>query len=181
MNPVQADGIPDRIVRAVQTLNIDPSDEVLEIGCGHGFAVPLVCEKLGGGKLTAIDRSRKMIAAALERNHALAAAGKVQFQAVALVNADFARYRFSKIFAINVNLFWLDPWKELLIVRQLLRPKGALYLIYEPPDPAQLRRIGDKLARNLEEGGFALDVVMTGCAPSARAVCMIARPSRSTR
>lgn len=174
-----ADGIPDRIVWAVAHLNIDSSDEVLEVGCGHGFAVPLVCEKLGGGKLAAIDRSRKMIAAALERNHALAAAGKVQFQAVALVNADFPRYRFSKIFAINVNVFWLDPSKELLIVHQLLRPKGAL--ICEPPDPAQLRRIGDKLARNLEAGGFALDAAVTGRAPSARALCMVARPSRRTR
>lgn len=177
--PVQA--IPDRIVWAVANLNIDPADEVLEIGCGHGFAVPLVCEKLGGGKLTAIDRSRKMIAVALERNRALAAAGKVQLEAAALVNADFARYRFSKIFAINVNVFWLDPSKELLIVRQLLRPKGALYLIYEPPSPTQLKRIGDKLTRNLEQGGFALDAAITGRAPSARAVCVIARPSRRTR
>lgn len=176
-----AQSIPDRIVWAVETLGIAPSDHVLEIGCGRGVAVPLVCEKLGSGTLTAIDRSRKMIAAALERNRALAAAGKVKFEAVALAKADFARYRFSKIFAINVNLFWLDPWKELLIVRQLLRPKGALHLIYEPPSPVQLKRIGDKLARNLEEGGFALDVMMTGRAPSARAVCMIARPSRSMR
>ena len=89
--------IPDRIVWAVETLNIDPSDEILEIGCGHGFAVPLVCEKLGGGTLTAIDRSRKMIAVALERNRALAVEGKVQFETVALANADFARDRFSKI------------------------------------------------------------------------------------
>jgi SAM-dependent methyltransferase len=174
-----AAGIPDRIVWAVQTLNIDPADQVLEIGCGHGFAVPLVCEKLGKGTLTAIDRSRKMIAAALERNRALAAAGKVQFEAVALANADFARYRFSKIFAINVNLFWLDLSPEFLIVRQLLRPGGALYLIYEPPRPTQLKRMGDKLARNLKESGFALDTVISGRAPSARALCMIARPGRN--
>ncbi len=176
-----AKGIPDRIVRAVQMLNIDPADHVLEIGCGHGFAVPLVCEKLDGGTLTAIDRSRKMIAAALERNHAPAAAGKVRFEAVALANADFARYRFSKVFAINVNLFWLDLPPEFLIVRQLLRPGGAFYLVYEPPSPAQLKRIVDKLVRNLKDSGFILDAVISGRAPSARALCMIARPSRSKR
>lgn len=178
---MSTNGIPDRIVWAVKTLNIAPSDHVLEIGCGHGLAVPLVCDDLGPGTLTAIDRSRKMIAAALQRNHALAAAGKVQFQAVALAKADFARYRFSKIFAINVNLFWLALSPELLIVRQLLRPGGALYLIYEPPSPAQLRRIADKLARNLKECGFVLDTVISGRPPSAHALCMIAHPSRSTR
>ena len=173
--------IPDRIVWAVETLGIEPADEVLEIGCGHGFAVPLVCEKLDGGTLTAIDRSRKMVAAALERNHALAAAGKVKFESVALANADFARYRFSKIFAINVNLFWLDLSPEFLIVRHLLRPEGALHLIYEPPNPAQLKRIADKLARNLKEGGFELDAVFSGRPSSASALCMIASPSRRSR
>lgn len=172
--------IPDRIVWAVNTLNIDPADQVMEIGCGHGLAVPLVCEKLGSGTLTAIDRSRKMIAVALERNHALVATGKVKFEAVALANADFARYRFSKIFAINVNLFWLDLSPEFLIVRQLLKPGGAFHLVYEPPNPAQLKRIGDKLARNLKESGFDLDVVISGRPPSGRALCMIASP-RSKR
>jgi|SRR5688572_6579981 len=178
---MRAGTIPERIVWAVEMLNIDRSDQVLEIGCGQGLAVPLVCEKLDGGTLTAIDRSRKMIAAALERNHALAAAGKVQFEAVALANADFARYRFSRIFAINVNLFWLDLSPEFLIVRQLLQPGGALHLVYEPPNPAQIKRIADKLARNLKEGGFVLDTVISGHAPSARALCMIARPGRGKR
>jgi SAM-dependent methyltransferase len=178
---VAAQSTPDRFVWAVKMLNIDPADQVLEIGCGHGLAVPLVCERLGPGMLTAIDRSKKMIAAALERNRALVDAGRVQFEAVALANADYARHRFSKIFAINVNLFWLDLSPEFVIVRQLLRPGGALYLIYEPPNPAQLKRIADKLARNLEQGGFALDVVMTGRAPSARALCMIASPRRTKR
>ncbi len=176
-----AQPIPDRIVWAVETLKIDSADQVLEIGCGHGFAVPLVCEKLESGTLTAIDRSKKMIAAALERNRALAAAGKVQFKACALVDTDFRRYRFSKIFAINVNLFWLDLSPEFLIVRQLLRPDGTLHLIYEPPDPAQLKRIADKLARNLKEGGFDLDGVISGRPPSGRAVCMIASPGSSKR
>ena len=108
-----AQSIPDRIVWAVATLNIEPSDEVLEIGCGHGFAVPLVCEKLQRGTLTAIDRSPKMIAAARRRTRALAAAGKVEFETVALADADFGRRRFSRIFAVNINLFWIDPAAEL--------------------------------------------------------------------
>jgi|SRR5687767_732825 len=157
-----AQSIPDRIVWAVATLNFEPSDEVLEIGCGHGFAVPLVCEKLRRGTLTAIDRSPKMIAAARKRTRALVATGKVEFETVALADADFGRRRFSKIFAVNINLFWIDPAAELPVVKRLLRPGGTLYLFYQPPRAGQLKPIAAKLARNLAGGGLAVDQTIVG-------------------
>jgi SAM-dependent methyltransferase len=172
-------GIPDRIVWAVEALDVRPSDHMLEIGCGRGLAAPLVCEKLGRGTLTAIDRSKAAIMTANHRNASLVASGKVRFGTVALAEADFGNRRFSKIFAINVNLFWLDPARELSVVHKLLRSSGGLYLIYEPPSPDQLKRIGARLARNLKEGGFGVDMVISGRPTSARALCVIARPSRS--
>jgi SAM-dependent methyltransferase len=156
-----ANRIPDRIVQAVEMLALDPWDRVLEIGCGHGVAVPLVCEKLVHGRLTAIDRSKKMIAAAQKRNAAHVAAGKVRFEAVALGDADFGRRRFSKIFAINVNLFWTAPRKGLTTARRLLRPDGVLHLFYHPPSPAQLKPLAAKLSRDLEDLGFARAVSAT--------------------
>jgi SAM-dependent methyltransferase len=168
-----ARGIPDRIVWAVQSLGLRPSDHVLEIGCGHGWAVPLVCDKLARGTLTAIDRSPKMIAAAEKRNRALVAAGKVAFETVALADGKFGRRRFSKIFAINVNLFWIDPTAELPVVRKLLRPDGALYLFYQPPSPAQLKPIAAKLLRKLE--GMAVDRTILGANGS---LCLIAHAGK---
>jgi SAM-dependent methyltransferase len=176
-----ARSIPDRIVWAMETLNVGSSDQVLEIGCGHGRAVPLVCEKLARGKLTAIDRSAKMIAAAQKRNQALVAEGKVEFETVALADADFGRQRFSKIFAINVNLFWIDLAEELPVVRRLLRPDGVLYLFYEPPSPAQMKPLAAKLAHHLESGGFVIEKTMNGQGSSARCLCVMARSARSTR
>jgi SAM-dependent methyltransferase len=175
-----AKGIPDRIVWAVETLSLDSSDQVLEIGCGHGLAVSLVCERLGRGTLTAIDRSATMIAAAKKRNAAQVAAGKVRFETVALADADFGRRRFSKILAINVNLFWIEPSRELPVIRKLLRPDGALYLFYQPPSPAQLKQLPAKLSRNLEKGGFVIDEVITGRGSSAGCLCVLAQAARST-
>ena len=58
----------ERFVWAVDTLEVRPADRLLEIGCGHGVAVSLVCERLTTGTITAIDRSPKMIEMATRRN-----------------------------------------------------------------------------------------------------------------
>jgi SAM-dependent methyltransferase len=174
-----ARSLADRFTWATELLGVSPLDQLLEIGCGHGLAVSLLCEKLARGRLTAIDRSRTMIAAARKRNAAQIAAGKVRFENVALADADFGRRRFSKIFAINVNLFWIDPSRELPVVRKALRQDGALYLFYQPPSFGQLKLLAGKLARNLEANGFAVDRVVSSGRSPARLLYVIAHAAGS--
>ncbi len=51
-----------RLQAVVEQLDIRPGDRVLEIGCGHGVAATLICERLESGRLRRFDRSAKMIA-----------------------------------------------------------------------------------------------------------------------
>ena len=122
--------VSERFTWAVETLELDSGDDVLEVGCGHGVAVSLVCERLGpGGRITAIDRSPKMIAAARRRNRSHVRSGRAVLETVALEDADFGAQRFDKVFAFNVAPFWLEPTGALEVVRKCLAPRGGVYSI----------------------------------------------------
>lgn len=90
----------ERLVWAVDTQDVQPGDRVMEIGCGHGVAVTLVCERLRTGHIVAIDRSRKMIEMATERNADHVDAGRASFQAKALRDADFGDARFDNAIGV---------------------------------------------------------------------------------
>lgn len=146
--------IPERFTWAVETLAVEPHEHLLEIGCGSGVAVSLICAQLATGKITAIDQSPKMIAAATQRNQSCIASGKAVFHTAAL--SDFAGEQFHKIFAVNVNVFWLKPAQEFRVIKNLLLPAGRLYLFYEPPSASQIHEIADKVAFNLCENSFSI-------------------------
>lgn len=124
--------ISDRIRWGVDAIGIQPSDHVLEIGCGHGVAVSLVCDRLDDGRITAIDRSAKMIAAARTRNARCIDAGKADLVRVAFPDDDLGGRRFSKVFAIHVPLFRGDRDAALARLRRLVAPGGTVHLIGQP-------------------------------------------------
>ena len=118
--------IPPRLLWASRHLALDDSADLLEVGCGHGILTGLVCERLAAGSLVAIDRSARMIAAAQKRNAAHVAAGRISFHVAELADANFGGRHFDRIFAVNVNVFWIDPRRELEAVRRLLKPGPGL-------------------------------------------------------
>jgi len=123
----------ERLRAAVEQLDICPDDRVLEIGCGHGVAATLVCERLEGGHLTAVDRSPKMIQAAMRRNAAYIEAGRAEFLVATLEDLDLGNRRFDKIFAVRVGLFDRDPRRARGIVERWLAPGGAIFAVSDSP------------------------------------------------
>lgn len=168
----------ERLVWAVDTLDVQPEDRLLEIGCGHGVAVSLVCERLAGGSITAIDRSPKMIEMARTRNADHVASGKASFQAVSLHQADFGKARFDKIFAIHVGVFLRgDPARELEIVKGCLAPDGSFHLVDQPLVSNQATGIARTLSEVLESHGFVVRKTLIEDLATGTTVCVIAGKS----
>src|SRR3954454_18329071 len=138
----------ERFVWAVDTLDVHPADSLLEVGCGHGVAVSLVCERLTTGTITAIDLSTKMIEMATRRNRKHVDAGRAALEAVTLEDADLGDRRFDKIFAFNVAPFWLQPEAAFGAIREPLAPGGAVYIFCDARHSAleRARALGNQLA-----------------------------------
>lgn len=146
--------IPERLTWTVERLGLTGGERVLEIGCGRGMAASLVLSKLTAGRLVAVDRSSTAIDAARKLNIAHEVAGKLAVVQIDIEHFDVGSARFDIVFAINVNLFWIEADAALTIIRALLAPGGRLVLSYEPPSAAQVEPIATKLKTNLEAAGW---------------------------
>jgi ubiquinone/menaquinone biosynthesis C-methylase UbiE len=125
--------VSDRLPRIVEGLGLRPSDRVLEIGCGHGVAATLVCERLDRGAYTAVDRSPKMIEAARRRNAEHVAAGRAAFLVMTLEALELGVCRFDVIFAARVGLFHREPERARALAEPWLAPGGRLVAEYDAP------------------------------------------------
>jgi ubiquinone/menaquinone biosynthesis C-methylase UbiE len=131
--------VSERLRSVVEHLDILRDDRVLEIGCGHGVAATLVCERLKGGHLTAVDRSEKMIEAAKRRNAAYVETGRAEFLVADLEDLALGGRRFEKFFAVRVGLFHREPDRAHSLVERWLAPGGAVFAFFDPPSD---RRVG---------------------------------------
>ena len=125
----------ERLRTIVEAMKIRPGDRILEIGCGHGLAATYICEKLKTGRLVAIDRSKKMIDAAIRRNRQYVDSGTAEFHHADVLNFDPGPIRFDKILAVRVALFHRGDAAAAARshIKAWLTQTGKTCLIYDEP------------------------------------------------
>jgi SAM-dependent methyltransferase len=172
----------DRLLWAVDVLDVVPDDRILEIGCGHGVAVSLVCERLEGGRITAVDRSQKMIAAARKRNQGCA--DRARFITASLEEADLGDETYDKVFAVHVASLH-RPGRALDVVRERLVPGGGFYVFSQAPGwkhLADAELFGHELGEDLRDAGFEIVEVLAEQVGAGFVAGVIARRApRSSR
>jgi cyclopropane fatty-acyl-phospholipid synthase-like methyltransferase len=152
--------VSQRIRDAVTAITIPAGARVLEVGCGDGMAVALVCEQLGDdGSIVAIDRSPTETAATGERNDKHLIAGRLEVRTARLARASLDAGSFDLIYGINVRDMWSDkPTARLL--RAALAPEGRLWAIMQLPPGRDATGLDATIAGRLEALGF--HVVQSG-------------------
>ncbi|MFC4855148.1 class I SAM-dependent methyltransferase [Actinophytocola glycyrrhizae] len=155
--------VPARLTWALSVVDPAPTERVVELGCGPGVAAALVCERLTTGHLVAVDRSATAVARTTARNTAHVEAGRLSVVHAEVAGLALPPASAAKVFAVNVNLFWTRaPTRELAVLRAILEPGGALYVLYGN-GPTGVDRVTPTVADALRTGGFR-DVEVLACA-----------------
>jgi cyclopropane fatty-acyl-phospholipid synthase-like methyltransferase len=160
---------------AVGCLDVQPDDRLLELGCGHGVAVSLVCERLETGSIVAIDRSAKMTAVALKRNHEHVSSGRASIITASLHDADPGDATFDKVFGVHFPaLLRGEPDRELAVIGKHLSPGGRLYVLFQPFTERDVKPGVDRLGRVLADNRFKVAEERIDTLTAGPAVCVVA-------
>jgi ubiquinone/menaquinone biosynthesis C-methylase UbiE len=114
--------------QAIGLLAVKPSDSVLEVGFGHGYAVERIAAAAPQCRVTGIDHSEAMTQLATRRIRRAGAAGRVELRTGDCAALPFAEHRFDKALSVHTIYFWIDPLACLREVRRVLRP-GAHFVL----------------------------------------------------
>lgn len=151
--------IPARIRWAVDLMDVQPGDQILEIGCGPGAGAELICSRLTSGKLFAIDRSESGVDRTRRRNARFVESGRLTVRQIDLATLRVPVKRLDKVYAFNVNLFWVRACAaEVALIHERLVPGGAVYLFFEAHRRELLPAIVHKTSAALTAAGFEVSI-----------------------
>jgi ubiquinone/menaquinone biosynthesis C-methylase UbiE len=116
----------DRALPLIEAAALQPTDQVLDIGCGPGVAVDRASYEVPRGHVTGIDPSKVMLSQARRRTrkapNVTVASGSAEAVPLPDASIDVA-------WAINTFHHWADRGSGLAEVRRVLRPGGRFLVV----------------------------------------------------
>jgi SAM-dependent methyltransferase len=94
---------------SIALLDLQPSDRVLEIGCGAGRGLALALKHGLDQPIIGVDLSATMIQSAARRNGAARTCGQLALLRGDIAALPFHDRRFDKIVSIHTFYFWPNP------------------------------------------------------------------------
>ena len=156
---------------AVGLLDVQPTDRVIELGCGPGVAIAALAAR--ASLVVGVDHSEVMIRQARRRNRAAVRAGRVRLIHKPVESLSISDGPFDAALAVNTAGMWPDPTARLRDIARLLRPGGRVALVSQPRCPGVTSAdAARELAGLLAEAGFE-DIRTDRLELDPPAVCVI--------
>lgn len=109
---------------AIDALDIQPTDRVLDIGCGQGRALTELARRAPRGRVAGIDPSELMVEIAVQRNREQVRAKLVDVAQAGVERLPFGDGAFDKVLCVHGVYFWSDLNTAFREIVRVLRPGG---------------------------------------------------------
>jgi ubiquinone/menaquinone biosynthesis C-methylase UbiE len=119
---------------AVDLLNLQATDHVLEVGFGHGRTLAGIAARAPSGFIAGVDASSDMLRLATRVNRNAIAHGLLELKHADSQTLPFPSHRFDKLLSVHTLYFWKHPIIEFREFRRVLRDGGKLVLGFKPKD-----------------------------------------------
>lgn len=163
-------------LRAIEALQIEPSDRALDVGCGPGRSLAPLAARTPRGRVVGVDPSHLMVQIARRRNGDLLASGLGD---VLIANAEqlpFGDGEFDKVLCVHVIYFWADLGAAFREIARVVQPGGRLALLFRskldetavrsfPADVYTFRDVKDVRAALVAAGFTPEDAAVTDDSP----------------
>jgi ubiquinone/menaquinone biosynthesis C-methylase UbiE len=117
-------------LRAMDALDVGQSDQILDLGCGHGRSLTELATRAPTGRVVGVDPSELMVEIAAQRNRALIEADRVDVVLATVESLPFRDDVFDKVLCVHVLYFWKDLDVSLREIARVLKPGGRLGLLF---------------------------------------------------
>jgi ubiquinone/menaquinone biosynthesis C-methylase UbiE len=167
----------ERNTWAVDLLDLQLNDNVLEIGFGPGIALEMMSKFVASGTIYGIDHSQKMYSLAQKRNQNVITAGRMKLFLGSVLNLPKFNKRIDKVLDVNSFQFWNDPLNSLIAIKKCMNKGGIIAIVHQPRKPGSTAldaiEAGNKISSLLKEAGFERITVHTKNMKSAPTIYVI--------
>ena len=114
--------------QAIELMNIPPDAQVLDVGCGSGWATRLMAEKAVNGRVVGIDISDEMVRLAGDTSKAFS---NVEFRVASAEKLPFADGEFTHAFSMESLYYYADMLSAIKEIRRVLAPGGVFVTVVD--------------------------------------------------